>query len=116
VRSFGLLGVEEFLDGVGLVLVLVLVGVLLAAQELAPRGGGLFLLHAGQHFLIFGLRVVGLFGGADEGDEAVEEVGFLLVLFEQFVDFDIVGDDLFWVERGVPLRMRFSVSSMRRLR
>ncbi len=57
-----------------------------------------------------------LFGSANEGDEAIEEVGFLLVLLKKLVDLDIVSDDLLWMGVGVPLRMRFSVSSMRLLR
>ncbi len=47
VRSFGLLGVEQLLDGISFVFVLVLVRIFLAAQELPPGRGRLLLFNAG---------------------------------------------------------------------
>jgi hypothetical protein len=41
---------------------------------------------------------MGFFRGADKRNKSVEEICFLLILLKQFVDFDIVSDDLLCVE------------------
>jgi len=115
-HSLCFLGIDQRFDGVGLLLMLVLVFIFPAPQKLPPRRRGLLLLYVGQDLDSLGVFGGGVLGYPDQCDEGLIEVLLVLVLLEEFVDLDVVSDDLLWIGGGVPLRILFSVSSICRLR
>ena len=94
-RSFSLLRVEQFLNGIGLIFVFVLLVALLPPQKLAPRRGGLLLLHTRQHLLILRFGLSRFLRSPYERNQLIEQLNLVLMLFEELVDLDIISDDLF---------------------
>ena len=74
---------------------LVLVVALLPPQKLAPRRRRLLLLHTRQHLLVLRLRLGRFLRSPYKGNQLVKQFDLVLILFEQFVDLDIISDDLF---------------------
>ena len=79
---------------------LLLVSSLLVPQKLSPGRSGLLLFHISDGLgyllvLFLWLRLLDLV--TDHVDQLVIDIVLVVILLKEFVDLNVVSDDLFWV-------------------
>lgn len=113
-KSICFFRVNKLFNGVGFCFMFIVMDSFLSSEELTPGRGRLLLFNFSDGLGNLFVFLDGFFWrfGADKFGQFVKKFRLVFVLFQELIDLNVIGDHFFWVNKAVPLSMRFSVSSI----